>query len=130
MGQQQLLLIVLGVIVVGIAVVVGISLFNANSQSANRDAVIADLNNLSAMALQYYRKPKSMAGGSNTFTGFDSTKVSGLTTTANGHYVITASAQSVTIVGTGTTAGNDKTNPVKATATVIPTSTVTVVINN
>jgi hypothetical protein len=29
MGQQQLLLIVLGVIVVGIAVVVGINLFNA-----------------------------------------------------------------------------------------------------
>jgi hypothetical protein len=31
MGQQQLLLIVLGVIVVGIAIAVGISLFNANA---------------------------------------------------------------------------------------------------
>ena len=46
MGQQQLLLIVLGVIIVGIAVVVGINLFNANATNANRDAVVSDLNNL------------------------------------------------------------------------------------
>ena len=39
MGQQQLLLIVLGVIVVGIAVVVGTKLFNANAVSSNRDGV-------------------------------------------------------------------------------------------
>ena len=42
MGQQQLLLIVLGVIIVGIAVVVGINVFTASSANANRDAVIAD----------------------------------------------------------------------------------------
>ena len=71
MGQQQLLLIVLGVIVVGIAVVVGINLFNANATSANRDGVISDLNNLSAMGQQYYKKPTSMGGGGNTFTGLD-----------------------------------------------------------
>ena len=41
MGQQQLLLIVLGVIVVGIAVVVGINLFNANSISSDRDGVVS-----------------------------------------------------------------------------------------
>ncbi len=70
MGQQQLLLIVLGVIVVGIAVVVGINLFNANAVASNRDAVISDLNNLGAMAQQYYKKPASMAGGGNTFTGW------------------------------------------------------------
>ena len=67
MGQQQLLLIVLGVIVVGIAVVVGINLFNANAVSANRDGVVSDLNNLGAMAQQHYKKPESMGGGGNTF---------------------------------------------------------------
>jgi len=46
MGQQQLLLIVLGVIIVGIAVVVGINLFNANATNANRDGVISDLNKI------------------------------------------------------------------------------------
>ncbi len=120
MGQQQLLLIVLGVIIVGIAVVVGINLFNANAISANRDGVISDLNNLGTMAQQYYKKPTSMAGGGNTFTGW--TVPASLDTTANGTYTATVSAQSVTIVGVGTETGDDGTNKVKATATVKPTS--------
>ncbi len=127
MGQQQLLLIVLGVIIVGIAVVVGINLFNASAVSANRDGVISDLNNLATMAQQYYKKPTSMAGGGNTFTGW---AIPGqLDTTANGTYAATVSAQSVTIVGTGTETGDDGSNKVKATATVTPTA-ITTVKNN
>jgi len=128
MGQQQLLLIVLGVIVVGIAVVVGINLFNANATLANRDGVISDLNNLGAMAQQHYKKPLSMGGGGNTFTGWLLANT-GLDSTANGTYTSTVGAQSVTLVGTGTETGNDGTNPVQATATVSPTS-VSVAVNN
>jgi hypothetical protein len=51
MGQQQLLLIVLGVIIVGIAVVVGINLFTANAISSNRDGVVSDLNYIGANAM-------------------------------------------------------------------------------
>ena len=127
MGQQQLLLIVLGVIVVGIAVVVGINLFNANAVSANRDGVVSDLNNLGVMAQQYYKKPASMGGGANTFTGW--TVPSQLDTTANGTYTTTVAAQTVTLVGTGTETGTDGTTKVKATATVTPTA-ITVAINN
>ena len=100
MGQQQLLLIVLGVIVVGIAVVVGINLFNANAVSSNRDGVVSDLNNLGAMSQQFYKKPTSMGGGGNTFTGW--TLPAELDTTANGNYTVTVNAQSVTIQGYGT----------------------------
>jgi len=128
MGQQQLLLIVLGVIVVGIAVVVGINLFNANATLANRDGVISDLNNLGAMAQQHYKKPTSMGGGGNTFTGW-SLANTGLDSTANGTYTSTVGAQSVTLVGTGTEIGNAGGNPVQATATVSPTA-ITVVVNN
>ena len=99
MGQQQLLLIVLGVIVVGIAVVVGINLFTANAVLANRDGVVADLNNLGAMAQQYYRKPTAMGGGGNTFTGW--TIPTKTDTTPNGTYAATVAAQTVTVVGTG-----------------------------
>ena len=127
MGQQQLLSIVLGVIIVGIAVVVGINLFNANAVSANRDGVISDLNNLGTMAQQYYKKPSSMAGGGNTFTGW--TIPAQLDTTANGTYAVTVSAQSVSIVGTGTETGDDGSTKVKATATVTPTA-ITSVKNN
>ena len=127
MGQQQLLLIVLGVIVVGIAVVVGINLFNANATSANRDGVISDLNNLSAMAQQYYKKPTSMGGGGNAFTGW--VIPTGLDSTANGTYAETVSGSSVSIVGTGTETGTDGSNPVKATATVTA-NTISVAVNN
>ena len=128
MGQQQLLLIVLGVIVVGIAVVVGINLFNANATLANRDGVISDLNNLGAMAQQHYKKPTSMGGGGNTFTGWLLVNT-GLDSTANGTYTSTVAAQSVILVGTGTENGNDGSNPVKATATITST-TITVVVDN
>jgi hypothetical protein len=127
MGQQQLLLIVLGVIVVGIAVVVGINLFNANAVSSNRDGVIADLNNLGAMAQQFYKKPTSMGGGGNSFTGW--TIPATLDTTPNGVYVLTTGDQSVSIAGTGNEKGDDGSAGVKHTATVTPT-TITIAKNN
>ena len=68
MGQQQLLLIVLGVIVVGIAVVVGINLFNANAETSAQDSLVSQGTNMGALAQQYYKKPVAMGGGGNTFT--------------------------------------------------------------
>jgi hypothetical protein len=106
MGQQQLLLIVLGVIIVGIAVVVGINLFNANAEEATKDGIVSDCTNLGAMAQQHYKKPGSMGGGGNTFDG---TGVNGvawaiplnLVTTANGTYAISnLGPQQVDLVGT------------------------------
>jgi hypothetical protein len=125
MGQQQLLLIVLGVIVVGIAVIVGINMFGANAISSNRDSVVSDLNNLGAIAQQYWRKPGAMGGGDRSFTGW--TIPTHTDTTPNGVYVATVTAQSVSIVGTG----NEKYNgsPVVHTATVTPFSTTIVQTN-
>ena len=102
MGQQQLLLIVLGVIIVGIAIVVGINLFNANAVSSNRDAVISDLNNLAAMAHQYYMKPGTMGGGGNSYLNF--AMPTGLSSNANGTYTISTAGSSTGIVfqGVGT----------------------------
>jgi Tfp pilus assembly protein PilE len=69
MGQQQLLLIILGVIIVGIAVAVGITMFQDNSVSSNRDAMANDLMHLAAKAKHYYKRPTSMGGGSYSFAG-------------------------------------------------------------
>jgi hypothetical protein len=126
MGQQQLFLIVLGVIVVGIAVVVGINLFTANAVSANRDGVVADLTNLRTMAQEYYRKPTAMGGGGYTFTGWSIVGTK-LDTTPNGVYVPTVAAQSVTIVGTGNelNAGSK----IKHTSTITSTTITTVKTN-
>lgn len=99
MGQQQLLLILLGISIVGIAIFVGINLFRANAIEAKRNNIINELVNMASLAQNYYMKPSSLGGGSRTFTGW--TIPSDLVTTANGHYVSTASADSVIIIGTG-----------------------------
>ena len=123
MGQQQLLLIILGVIVVGIAVAVGITMFKDNAVSANRDAVTNDLVNLAARAQQYYRRPTALGGGQGTFAGLsaDATGLKKLTsmpngTNANGVYTITgggAGQGPVILQGLGVETGNDGTSPVK-----------------
>jgi hypothetical protein len=132
MGQQQLLLIVLGVIIVGIAVVVGINLFNANATNANRDGVISDLNNLGAMAQQFYKKPTSMGGGGNTFihpVSGDWAIPTGLDSTANGTYTAGVTTTTVTITGIGTEPGTVPANPVGAVATVTATA-ISVTVTN
>ena len=115
MGQQQLLLIVLGVIIVGIAVVVGINVFTASASQANTDAVIADLTNLAAMSQQHYRKPVALGGGGNTFTGW--IIPAQLDTTGNGTYTATVAPTIVTLIGNGTEKGT-KSGTVKVTMVV------------
>lgn len=107
MGQQQLLLIVLGVIVVGIAIVVGIQLFNTSSVQANRDAVISDINHLASLSVEFYKKPASMGGGGNNFTGY--AIPAELDTTANGVFSITAAgnATGITFGAKGTEYAED-----------------------
>lgn len=70
MGQQQLLLIVLGVIIVGIAVVVGINLVNTAAEESAKDTLVSEGTNLGALAQQYFKKPTAMAGGGSSFEGF------------------------------------------------------------
>jgi len=65
------LLIILGVIIVGIAIAVGLSLFAANSIQANKDAIINDINNLAANAYQFKIRPLSMAGGGGEYTNYN-----------------------------------------------------------
>jgi Tfp pilus assembly protein PilE len=133
MGQQQLLLIVLGVIIVGIAVVVGINVFTASSANANRDAVISDLTTLAAMAQQYYRKPVAMGGGGNTFNGGTAAwdVPPSLDTTANGVYTRTAiAANQVTLQGVGNEYGNNGTAGVQVTMVVGRNKIETTTINN
>jgi Tfp pilus assembly protein PilE len=136
MGQQQLLLIVLGVIIVGIAIAVGISMFKSSAVDANRSAVSSDLTNLASKAQRYYRTPVELGGGGQNFKGF---KLSPLDTgNANGSYSlsttepnvpdyvpgdtasITVDAQTIYIIGCGKEKGDDATNPVKHYAVVTP----------
>ncbi len=101
MGQQQLLLIVLALIIVGIAIAVSIQLFRSNAIESKRDILIVETTSLGLMALQYYKKPAELGGGSKSFEGW---KIpSQLRTTENGNFKIsTTSATELIITGTGT----------------------------
>jgi hypothetical protein len=67
MGQTQLLLVVLGVLLVGVAIFVGVSMFEANTIENTRNAIIADLNSFAARAHAFYWKPITQAGGNKSF---------------------------------------------------------------
>jgi hypothetical protein len=103
MGQQQLLLIILGVIIVGIAIAVGLSLFSAQSIQSNKDAIINDLNNIAAQAYQYRIRPSSMAGGNGSYTGFSIPQK--MASNANAAYTCVPTAGS-TVTFTATSANN------------------------
>ncbi len=62
MGTQQLLLIALVVVLVGIAVAVGIYMFNVQAFNANRQAILVELATLNAKAVEYWKLPVSMGG--------------------------------------------------------------------
>ena len=71
MGQQQLLLIVLGVILVGVAVVLGIQYFGVGAEQGAKDELVAHSQMIASNAQEWFKKPKSMGGGGNEFTGFN-----------------------------------------------------------
>lgn len=139
MGTQQILLIVLSVIIVGIAVAVGISMFNSQAVNANRQAIVADMNNFGAQAMAYYRSPTSHGGGAGTWNvdevgqwlGYNFDASSDSLFTDNGDFLLTTAGDELTITGWGNETGNDGTNPVKAAAIVDgPTGGISTTINN
>lgn len=127
MGQQQLLLIVLGVIIVGIAVVVGINLFNANAEESTKDTLVSEGTNLGAMAQQYYKKPTALGGGGNSFTGWDENDVpANLINTPSGTWDITSNDTVCTIAGEPL---DDLNYTWTITVTVTPTGISSTVVN-
>ena len=126
MGQQQLLLIMLGTIVVGVAIVVGINLFTANAIDAKRNNVTNDLLHLASEAQKYYKTPSAMGGGSRKFTGWKIPQV--LRINADGRFMAEVSEENVILTGIGNEVvqGNDS---VKVKMTVTGNHYVTEIIN-
>ncbi|WP_412061682.1 hypothetical protein [Rubrivirga sp. IMCC45206] len=62
MGQQQLLLLVLGIVIVGLAVVVGIQAFAENKVQANLDSLVVDGVRIAADVQAWSLKPSTFGG--------------------------------------------------------------------
>jgi hypothetical protein len=98
MGQQQLLLIVLGTILVTIAIAVGINLVRDNHEEAIGDEMQETLTQIAINARNYYLKPKELGGGGGSFIGFKFGKA--LSKTPNGFYAAPKiNSQSLTMTG-------------------------------
>jgi hypothetical protein len=107
-GQQQLLLLVLGMIIVGITVVFAMTLFRKNAVDSKRDLLINECGNLAMDAMKFYKKPSDLGGGGNSFFGWQIPDI--LLTTATGYYYSASIFKdSILIVGTGNEVvnGND-----------------------
>jgi len=99
MGQQQLLLVVLGVIVVGIAIGLANQLFDTHAEDSNLDSIASELVNLGTLAQQYFNKPSGMGGGGKSFVNW--VIPAELDTTTSGIYEI-ATVQNKLIIISGT----------------------------
>jgi len=122
MAQQQLFLIILGVIIIGAMLGMAIVVFTDNSASSNRDALANDLLTLGARAQHYYKQPRMMGGGGRSFTGLTIDALTSKPVNDNGSYTVTTADDSALVVeGQGTERGMDG-NPVAVVLTVFPDS--------
>ena len=108
MGQQQILLIVLGLVVIGIAVAVGMSLFRAHAISSKRDILTNETIDMAAQAISYYKRTREFGGGGKSFIGWEIPAQ--VQNTINGSYIIgEVYNDHVVLIATGTevVTGND-----------------------
>ena len=86
MGQQQLLLLVLGTVIVGLAVVVGIDAFSENRNKSNADALVNDAVRLASDAQAWRLKPAAFGGGADATLGDVTPEDLGYETNGDGDY--------------------------------------------
>ena len=67
MGIQNIILLVLCLIIVGIALAIAISKFSAQADQANKDGMTTSLLNIAENAYQFKMRPISMGGGGGAY---------------------------------------------------------------
>lgn len=123
MGQQQLLLLVLGIVIVGLAVVVGIQAFGENQKKANSDALVNDAVRIASDAQAWNLKPGAFGGGAGAFTGlsFDQlgyeASAGGTYTNLNGIFQLSGIAASAVTISGCSSAASGLDNTVTAAVT-------------
>ncbi len=85
------MLLALGLIIAGVAIVVGINLFNAYYDDQLDSLALQKLNELTADAVAYAKRPVSLGGGGGSFTGYTPASLSDFIVS------VTASQSDVTI---------------------------------
>ncbi len=105
MGQQQLLIIVLSVILVGLALYGGLRMSEMYNQGSNRDELISISYALVGSAESFAKTPVSQGGGGGSFSGLKLT--SKLLSTPSGTITYSISPAQLTFTGIGIVIGNN-----------------------
>ncbi len=125
MGQQQILMLLIGISIIGIAVSCGVITMQSATEPDCRELLVRDLQDLAADAQGYFNTPLEYEGGGGTFLGLQA-GISGIRrltvnpSTAHGDFYIAreGDVSSVEIVAIGTRRGWDERLPVRVVATV------------
>lgn len=128
MGQQQLLLLVLGIVIVGIAVVAGIQAFSEGKDKAKQDAAVTDAMRIISDTQAWKLKPQAFGGGDNgtpaaDFTGVNLKALGYPVSTSTSVYVTTNGCFSLAGATTGATIGVFSTSAADSNATTACTAT-------
>ncbi len=75
MGTQQMLLIALVMIIVGISVAVGITLFQNQAYNTNRDALVSELITYRPAVVRYWKVSKLLGGAGGDITNVTQERV-------------------------------------------------------
>ena len=115
MGQQQLLLLVLGLVVVSFMVLGGVLMFEENLKKSNSDALIADAIDIATAAQAWKVRPGSFGGQKGIarsnemdFTGFtfEALSLPDPHITINGEFTFSADTRGLIIMGSNEVHGN------------------------
>jgi hypothetical protein len=108
MGQSQLLIVLLGVFLIGVAIYFGLTAFTASATESARSAIINDLGAFSSAAVNYYWKPTTQGGGGKSFKGMMASRFLQTGENPNGRYFIeSASDEECLIMGVGRVMGDN-----------------------
>jgi hypothetical protein len=123
MGQQQILLLVLSVVIIATTIAVSIDQFNTEIKKANRQAIIQDMYNLAYLAIAFSKTPASLGGGGGdwnvdrfyAYSGYATTPNGKRLVTKNGQIKVTSNAKGKLIInGYGTEIGLDDSKVIRA----------------
>ncbi len=123
MGYQQVLMLFLSVVIIGISVTVGITIYIHEMTRINRQSIISDMNIFAGIANTFYKTPANMGGGDRTWDvdkmgmwfGYNYDADNNSISNSNGTYTFSLSDDILTIVGIGNSIGNDGSENVRAT---------------
>jgi len=137
MGTQQILMLALVMIVVGIAVSIGITMFHNQAYNSNRDALISELVTYRPAVVRYWKVSKLLGGAGGDIANVTQERVANYigftdslysTTSDNGEFRITSVAgRIVTIKGLGVETKGGKHPFVTATINIVTGGTTTTI---